>query len=373
MSVPASRVQVETTLAAHIATRIRAEGPISVAEYMRLALTHPEHGYYATRDPLGAAGDFTTAPEINQMFGELIGLWLGHQNTGLEGDAILAELGPGRGTLMADALRAAPSLADLPLWLVEVSAPLRDAQVTRFPDASWAGRLEELPDGPLLLIANEFLDALPVHQYLADGTSWREVQIGLDAAGGLTFGLSGPLPVGHAGPPDRGAWAERSPGVDAVIDEIARRIARFGGAALFIDYGYTAADRPTGSTLQAVRGHKRADPLAAPGEADLTWLLDFDALADRARTTAGIAARVTCQGAFLVGMGIGGRAQVLAQAQPSDADAIADALERLTMAGAMGERFKALAIYPEGQARPPGFDPATPVPSRMSENRRPGP
>ncbi|MEL6267732.1 MAG: SAM-dependent methyltransferase, partial [Pseudomonadota bacterium] len=176
------------------------------------------------------------------------------------------------------------------------------------------------------------------------------------------FGLSGPVEI--PAPPATGAWIETSTAADAVIDEVARRIATHGGAALILDYGHTAADRPPGPTLQAVRAHARAEPLAAPGEADLTWLPDFDALAARARATPGIAAWTAFQGAFLLELGIGQRAAALAAARPAEAGTIADALERLVMADAMGRRFKALAILPEGAPRPPGFDPATPVPER---------
>ncbi|MEL6773282.1 MAG: SAM-dependent methyltransferase [Pseudomonadota bacterium] len=358
----------ETPLMREVRARIFARGPISVAEYMALVLGDPQHGYYTTRDPLGVAGDFTTAPEISQMFGELVGLWLAQAavTQALDQAAPLIELGPGRGTLMADALRVAPALDTRPLWLVETSVTLRAVQSVRLPRARWIDRLDALPDTPMLLVANEFIDVLPLRQYLADERGWREIQVGLNESGdALSFGLSGvlPLPEGEA-PPAPGDWREESPAAEQAIGEIARRVATCGGAALLMDYGYVAADRPAGPTLQAVRGHTRTDALQAPGEADLTWLPDFDTLAATARTAAPVEAWVTTQGAFLTELGIGQRAAALATARPGDATALADGLERLVMAEEMGQRHKVLAILPKGQPRPPGFDPATPVPRR---------
>ncbi|HUF88036.1 MAG TPA: SAM-dependent methyltransferase [Thermohalobaculum sp.] len=339
-----------------IRARIRAAGPMSVADYMALCLTHPEHGYYATRDPLGARGDFITAPEISQMFGELVGLWLAQAwiEAGTPAPFRLVELGPGRGTAMADALRAsraAPGFAEAAdLWLVEVSGPLRAEQAKRLPGPRWAARLEEVPEGPLLLFANEFLDALPVRQYLATPEGWREKRVGLEGDR-LAWGLTAPLPGGCDAP--AGAWREESPAAEAVLGETARRIAAHGGAALVVDYGHRAAERPSGFTLQAVRGHARADPLEAPGEADLTWLIDFDRLGG---ALAPLATAITSQGAFLARLGLGARAEQLARARPDQAGAIAGALERLTGTGEMGTLFKALAAWPAGQPAPPGFE-----------------
>jgi SAM-dependent MidA family methyltransferase len=339
-----------------IRAQIRAAGPISVADYMALCLGHPIHGYYVTRDPLGTAGDFTTAPEISQMFGEMIGLWLARvwRDAGRPAPFRLVELGPGRGTLMADALRAArvaPGFhAAADLWLVETSPRLRAEQARRLPGARWADRLAQVPEGPMLLVANEFLDALPVRQYLATAGGWREKRVGLDGDR-LIWGLSAPLPGGRDAP--EGTWREESPAADAVAGEISGRIAQDGGAALIVDYGYCATDRPPGFTLQALRRHGAADPLAAPGEADLTWLIDFDRLA------AGLAPLGTAcaaQGAFLARLGIGQRAAALAAARPGEAGAIADALERLTAVDQMGTLFKALAAWGPGQPTPPGFE-----------------
>ncbi|MEO0427072.1 MAG: SAM-dependent methyltransferase [Pseudomonadota bacterium] len=361
MSEPACNMAEQTPLEAIIRAEIASRGPISVAEFMGLALGHPEHGYYTTRDPLGRGGDFTTAPEISQMFGEIIGLWLVNRLASLPAETrpALVELGPGRGTLMADALRAAPVLRDLPLTLVETSPVLRREQAARLPGCRHVAALSEVPEGPLLLVANEFLDALPIHQYLSDGKGWREVRVGLAREGALSFGLSDRLPGRR--PAHSGAWIEESPAAEDIVAETARRVAMHGGAALFIDYGYRAEDRPEGPTLQAIRSHARADPLAAPGTADLTWLPDFDRLAGVAAAAAPVSVSLAEQGAFLAALGIGQRAATLARSAPGEADAIADALDRLCGPDAMGKRFNVLAISPEG-SQPPGFPACAPLP-----------
>lgn len=383
-----------TPLERLIGGEIAETGPMTVARYMELCLAHPAYGYYATRDPLGAEGDFVTAPEISQMFGEMLGAWVVAVWQGMgRPDFRLVELGPGRGTLMADTLRvlrATGAAAAAELWFVETSGALRAEQARRVPGVRWATRLEEVPDGPAVVLANEFLDALPMRQFLKSAEGWRERVVGLappagrpaggraggpagshgrrcgDAGSALCWGLSDALPPISSGR-DRapvGAWAEVSPAADAVVAEIARRLA--GGssaapcAALVLDYGYRAADRPAGPTLQAVRRHAPADALAAPGAADLTWLVDFDALA---RGLAGRGARgaqvaLTTQGAFLARMGIGQRATALARGRPDRADAIADALERLTGADAMGTLFKVAGAISPGLPAPPGFEDA---------------
>ncbi|MDH3666567.1 MAG: SAM-dependent methyltransferase [Paracoccaceae bacterium] len=344
-------------LEAIIKAQIRASGPMSVAEYMALCLGHPEHGFYIKDDPLGAAGHFTTAPEISQMFGELIGLWLTQvwRDQGSPASFRLIELGPGRGTLMADALRAAGAVSGFAeaadLWLVETSPALRAEQAKRLPGAQWAERLELVPEGPALIVANEFFDALPVRQFLATAEGWREKQVGIDGDR-LAWGLSAPLPGQHDAP--EGAWRETSPIADAVAAEATRRIARDGGAALIVDYGYQAGDRPPGFTLQALKRHAPADPLAAPGGADLTWLIDFDHLAG---TLDPLATASTAQGTFLAALGLGQRAASLADARPDQAGAVADALDRLTGADQMGRLFNVLAAWPQGAAAPPGFGP----------------
>jgi len=331
-----------------IRREIVAGGPISVARYMELCLGHPEHGYYRHRDPLGAAGDFVTAPEVSQMFGEMIGAWVAAVWLAAgRPDFRLVELGPGRGTMMADALRVLRRAGAGPeIWLVETSPALRREQAARAPGAHWAERVEEVPDGPAVILANEFLDALPVRQFLASPAGWRERLVGL-REDKLTWGLSAPLTGGDDAPPE--AWREHSIQAEAVLGWIAGRLETAPSAALVIDYGYTAADRPAGPTLQAVRAHARADPLEAPGETDLTWLIDFDAVARS------LGAHVTGQGSFLGALGIGARAAALAAAAPDAADTIADALERLTAGDQMGTLFRVAGAVSPGMAPPPGF------------------
>jgi SAM-dependent MidA family methyltransferase len=358
-----------TPLARLIRAEIAATGPMTLARYMELCLLHPRHGLYATRDPLGAGGHFVTAPEISQMFGELIGAWVASLWHEMGRPAFrLVELGPGRGTLMADALRvlaAAGAARAAEVWLVEASAALRAEQARRLPGARWAARLEDVPEGPAIVLANEFLDALPVRQFLKTAEGWRERVVGVapDEQGALRWGLSDALPAHDAAP--LAAWAEISPAAALVTAEIARRLAAAPGAALIVDYGYRVADRPPGPTLQALRNHAPADPLAAPGEADLTWLIDFDAVA-RGLAAAGARVAVTGQGAFLARLGIGQRAAALARA-PGQAEATADALERLTGADAMGTRFKVAGAASAGLPAPPGFEASEFVASSVEE------
>jgi NADH dehydrogenase [ubiquinone] 1 alpha subcomplex assembly factor 7 len=365
-----------TPLERLIRAEIAAVGPMTVARYMELCLAHPRHGYYATRDPLGAAGDFVTAPEISQMFGEMVGVWVSAVWEGMGRPAFrLVELGPGRGTLMADALRvlrAAGAAGAAEVWLVETSAPLRAEQAARVPGARWAARLTDVPEGPAIVLANEFLDALPVRQFLRSGQGWRERMVGLAPPGGpgsspgqpcaapepaLRWGLSAALPMPEGAPSGApvGAWREVSPAADALVAELAGRLATHPGALLVIDYGYRAQDRPPGPTLQSLRRHAHADPLECPGEADLTWLVDFDALA-RGLGAVGAQVAVTTQGAFLARLGIGARAAALARAHPDRANEIADALARLTGDEAMGRLFKVAAAVSPGLPAPPGCE-----------------
>jgi len=338
---------------------------------MRETLGHPTHGYYATRDPLGAAGDFITAPEISQMFGELVGLWLlfNWLGAGSPDPFNLVELGPGRGTLMADALRAArvrPAFLEaMRLHLVETSPVLRDRQQETLLPATagleppqWHEALADVPDGPLLFVANELFDALPVHQFERSDAGWRERAVGLDAKGapawchvppGSAFALIDPGM--HALPP--GSIVEVSPAAIALAGEIGRRIADGGGAALIVDYG---SARPTGRpTLQAVRGHRRHDPLEAPGAADLTAHVDFGALARAAGETGAAVWGPVAQRDLLQRLGIRERAnQLAAEATPAQAADIDAALARLLDENGMGSLFQALAIT-GGDTPPPGF------------------
>jgi len=357
-----------TSLAATIRDRIRRFGPIPVAEYMALALAHPEHGYYRTRDPLGAAGDFVTAPEISQMFGELIGLWCAveWQRAGSPAPVNLVELGPGRGTLMADALRAArtmPQFRDaLRIHLVETSKPLRDRQRQTLAgfDATWHDTLDGVPPGPLLLVANEFFDALPVRQYVCSGGQWRERLVGLDGDRLRFVAADRPaaeaigFPASTRAAPD-GAVFERCPAALALAAAIGGRIARDGIAALIVDYG--PARSAAGESLQAVRGHEFHDVLADPGEADLTAHVDFESLGRAAREAgAGVFGPVT-QRTLLTRLGIEARADRLAAGAGAEKSEAIDAARRRLIGGdGMGTLFKALALVRPGLDAPAGFE-----------------
>ena len=355
-----------TALAALLRDIIAKDGPITVERYMAEALGNPAHGYYVTRDPLGAKGDFTTAPEISQMFGEMIGLWCvaTWQRMGAPSPFVLAELGPGRGTLMADALRAArlePRFLDAArLHLVETSPALREKQSAALSAhrPAWHDDVAALPDGPLLLVANEFFDALPIRQFERTADGWRERLIGCDAERFVSV-LSSSTPD-EALPHDApiGAVVEISPASLRVMDTIGKRIARHGGAALAIDYGYVRTDntRGWGDTFQALRGHQRHDPLDAPGQADLTAHVDFAALARAARDAGAVPHGPLPQGLFLKALGIDVRALRLARdATQEQRAAIDTALHRLTHADGMGLLFKALAVAHPSLGAPDGF------------------
>ena len=340
-------------LGARIAQLIEAQGPISVAEFMALA----NDAYYASRDPLGRQGDFITAPEISQVFGELIGLWIvqAWAAQGRPRAKRLVELGPGRGTLMADALRAArvvPEFLDgLEVVLVEASPRLRAAQAERVPGARWADRFDgSLGDAPLFLIANEFFDALPVRQFVKTAAGWRERMVTLGANRALAFALS---PLAVPGPADAplGGVMEMCPAARAIAADIARAVQTTGGAALIVDYGYDAPG--FGETLQAVRGHAFADILAHPGETDLSTHVDFSALAAAAADAAAFGP--VTQGAFLERLGIFARVERLVAANPPAASSLRSGAERLIHPDEMGKMFKVLAILPASAPPPPGF------------------
>ncbi len=352
-----------TALGRLVAARIAETGPISIAEYMSWCLSHPQYGYYMRGDPLGATGDFITAPEISQMFGELIGGWLvaAWEQAGRPAQFVLAELGPGRGTLMADALRVAARLPDFmaaaDLWLVETSPALRSLQAKTLAAhrPRWADRVEALPEAPLLLVANEFFDALPVCQFQRVDTFWRERRVGL-ADDALAFVWAAPqaapsLDAQFPGVPD-GALVETNPLGQAIAADLGARIASQGGAALIVDYG---AEGGTGDTFQAVADHASVDPLSAPGEADLTAHVSFDALASAATQGGARAFGPVPQGVFLERLGITARARKLAAAQPQNAPAVAAAHRRLTHPAEMGNLFRVLALS-QGDGLPPGFD-----------------
>lgn len=349
----------------HLKRHIAATGPITVAEYMAEVLPH----YYASRDPLGAAGDFTTAPEISQCFGEIIGAWLFVQwlNQNAPANAILAELGPGRGTLMADAIRGRFPVPDSGFhWppvphMVETSPVLRAKQAETLA-SSLVGRtpvfldsIDHLPDGPLFCIANEFFDALPIRQFVRRGDGFREICIGASPAG--LFRLEAPVDAKlvprHRRAMSDGDVIERCPAAEGIVHALATRIARQGGALLIIDYGYATPD--AGDSLQALRQHRPVDPLSTPGEADLTAHVDFTALSLVAQEAGAAVAGPVEQGHFLQANGITQRFERLISDNPGHATPLRIAHERLTAPAQMGQLFKALAILPPGVPRPDGF------------------
>jgi NADH dehydrogenase [ubiquinone] 1 alpha subcomplex assembly factor 7 len=354
-----------------IRRRIAAAGPMPVGEFMTLCLTDRAHGYYTTRDPLGERGDFITSPEVSQMFGELIGLWMAAvwKQMGEPSNLRVIELGPGRGTMMNDALRAAkvmPAFRDaLVLHLVEISPVLQAVQETTFEQLPvpmfWHGALADVPKGPAIIIANEFFDALPVHQAVKSERGWHERVVEIDAVGNLAFALA-PAPMPNFErllPP-----AVRAAPVDAIFEwrhdsvamEMGRRLAGEGGAALVIDYGH--AESAPGETLQAVGRHALVDPLTAPGDIDLTAHVDFQALARAVEAMGAASFGPVEQSQFLQRLGIETRAAALkAKAAPAAAAAVDIALARLTGHGrtGMGTLFKAAAFAHPQLGTPPGF------------------
>ncbi|WP_312165859.1 class I SAM-dependent methyltransferase [Phenylobacterium sp.] len=342
-----------------LTAQIRASGPMSVAQYMHACLHDPDFGYYATRPALGEAGDFITAPLVSQMFGELLGLWAVETWTRLGRPAQfrLVEMGPGDGTLMSDLLRAArlsPEFSEAAdVWLVEVSQPLRDRQRQTLGDhVSWAAALDEVPAGaPLILIANELLDCLPARQFVRTEKGWAERMVGLDDAGALAFGLAGAPAVERPAPV--GAILEHSAAQAALGDALAARIVADTGAALLIDYG--RAIPGFGDTLQALRRHRKESPLANPGEADLTVHADFPAVLAAASAQGAQTPQILTQGELLVRLGIGARAEALANARPDLGDLIERQLERLVSPDQMGDLFKAACIHSAG-FEPPAFE-----------------
>ncbi len=359
-------------LEAEIRRLIAIAGPMPIAQYMAACLTHPTHGYYMTRDPIGASGDFITAPEISQMFGELLGVWAAAvwRQMGSPENIRLVELGPGRGTMMADALRAAQVVPDfraaIAAHLVEVSPTLRQLQQQTLAETDvpklWHQSLNEVPEGPAIILANEFFDALPVHQAVKEDTGWHERVLDIDARGDFTLEIA-PDPMPHFEKILPARICEAPIGsiyewrTDSVALEIGRRVARFGGAALVIDYGH--AESEVGDTKQAVGEHSYANPLAAPGLVDLTAHVDFQSLAQAAES---IGARICGpleQGNFLQRLGIHARAAALkANAPPAKVNEIDAAVTRLIGSGArrMGVLFKALGIADPKLGTLPGFE-----------------
>lgn len=360
-----------TALAGRLRRLIEEQGPIPVARYMALALAHPTQGYYARRDPFGRAGDFVTAPEISQLFGELVGLLLAQHWLDLDrpARAHLVELGPGRGTLMADALRAARAVpgfaAAVDVHLVETSPALRERQAAALAGAGaarWHDELRGVPtDAPLLLLANEFLDALPVRQFVRRGGRWHERLVAVDAQGrfGPTLAPRAAPVAALASPAadalPEGTVLELGPAREAVAEEIARRVVAQGGLALLIDYG-SAPPLMLGDTFQGVRAHRKVDPLTAPGEVDLSAHVDFAALGRRALAAGAAAHGPLPQGLLLRRLGLELRLrQLAARATAEQRARLAGGAARLVEPDQMGELFKALALTPEGAPVPPGF------------------
>jgi SAM-dependent MidA family methyltransferase len=361
-------------LESEIRRLIALAGPMPVAEYMRLCLTHPQYGYYVAREPIGAGGDFITAPEVSQMFGELIGLWLAAawNEMGAPENVRVVELGPGRGTMMLDALRAAKLAKDfyaaVVLHLVEISPKLQAVQRQRFEDhevpVQWHRTLADVPDGPVIIVANEFIDALPVHQAVRQADGWHERVIDIAADGDLVMSTApdvlphfeATLPRELRQSPEGSIYEWRS---DTFAFDIGKRV-RKDGVALIIDYGHVR--QGLGETLQAVAGHGFADPLQSPGQADLTAHVDFAALALSADIMGARSHGPVSQHDFLRSLGVERRAAALEASAPEKAEAIDGALARLTGTGPdqMGDLFKVLAITDPKIGPLPGLQAARP-------------
>lgn len=359
-----------TPLETEIRRMIAFDGPMPVSDYMRTCLGHPKYGYYVTRDPFGPLGDFTTAPEISQMFGELIGAWAATvwRQMGSPAHLNLVELGPGRGTLMADVLRTAKALpefrAALSVHLVEMSdvlaAKQRETLAFSGTQITWHHDVRDIPEGPSIFLANEFFDALPVNHYVRSHQGWHERVVIVGKDDKLAFAVN-PVPALNY-EKMMASKVDKVPigGIDewrsvAYILEVIRQLRTNGGAALVIDYGYTQSQ--PGETLQAVRGHQYADVLTEPGELDLTAHVDFGALADASQASKVQVGGPLTQGEFLRRLGIEQRAARLKQsATPQQAADIDTALARLTAPDQMGELFKVLAIGDPKLGVLPGFE-----------------
>ncbi len=358
-----------TRVERHLADLIRAQGPISVATFMTVVLGHPEYGYYSVQRPFGKKGDFTTSPEISQVFGELIGLWSVQVwgDLGKPSPFNFVELGPGRGVLMADALRAisqvAPDFIDAAhIHLVETSRRLRHEQAQRLPkNIQWQDRFDQVPKAPTIVIANEFFDALPIHQYVLSGDGWRERLVECDdTPEGTAFRFTdSPLAchpeIAITLPTQIGDIVEVSSASLAIVTELAGVISTFGGAGLFVDYGSTT--RGVGDTLQAVRNHQHHPVLKEIGMADLTAHVDFESLAEAAVSAGTTATRAIEQRVFLERLGIHHRAETLCRGKdPQTSMAIHQDIDRLIAPDKMGALFKVMAIAGSKDLVPAGFE-----------------
>ena len=379
----------ENPLAIKLKARIKKQGPITLHDYMEAVLTDPEFGYYIVRDPFGTTGDFITAPDVCQIFGELLGLWCVHvwAELGQPKGCKLIELGPGRGALMSDALRAASLVPEflnsIEVHFVETSPALRAEQEQRIrseardhgreiPKLFWHDRLEDVPQGPTFLLANEFLDALPIRQYQFNKGQWFERMVGVDEAGSFTYSIanepcSSPerLPIVKKQAVD-GDFLELSPASKAVIEEMGRRASAHPFAGLLIDYGY---DEPAyGDSFQAIKNHQFSDPLSDPGLADVTAHVDFSAVLQVA-TRIGLAVEGSVtQRDFLISLGVRERAAQLMQSQENmiSAQQFMTGLQRLIDPDQMGSLFKVVAITGVDQPRVPGFDHRSDLESDLS-------
>ena len=346
--------------------KIQSAGPISIADYMAMALSHPEHGYYIKRDPFGARGDFITAPEISQIFGEMIGLWCAQMWLQLGGGPIsLVELGPGRGSLMADVLRATKSMVGfhdaVTIHMVETSPTLAHAQYMRLrddhPRIEWLDHVDALPDTRTILIANEFFDALPIKQYVMTDDGLRERRVGWsETTQAFEFVLAEPglmlAKSGHTIPP--GTVMEHSPASRSIMRQLATHIHQHGGAGIIIDYGYLGEAHH--DTLQALKAHLFHPVLAEPGEADITAHVDFTSLMEIARDAGNGVAPLIHQGEFLIRMGAQLRLEMLLRhATPEQRSQLITGLERLISPQAMGELFKVMAFVSDARLELPGF------------------
>lgn len=352
-------------LKAEIVDLIRQEGPIGIGRYMALALGHPRHGYYMTRDPFGQEGDFTTAPEISQMFGELIGLWAAHlwQAMGAPSRFRLVELGPGRGTLMADMLRATriiPGFREaVSVHLVETSPVLRQRQAATLADSEpvWHDSVGEALSGPVIVVANEFLDALPLDQFVMTPEGWRERLVGLNEDGDLAFGLASGREDSLRLAAEAGTVFEQPTLALDIVAQVAGHVATEGGAGLFVDYGSVRSG--FGDTLQAMKRQAFVDPLAEPGEADLTVHVDFERMGQAALKVGAALHGPANQRDFLLALGLPQRAQALSlKADTAQREAISAAFDRLIESGetGMGDLFKVLALSHRNLPPLPGFD-----------------
>jgi NADH dehydrogenase [ubiquinone] 1 alpha subcomplex assembly factor 7 len=366
----------QSPLETEIRRRIALAGPMPVRQFMTLCLTHPDHGYYMGRDPFGRAGDFVTSPEISQVFGELIGLWAASvwHLMGQPENIRLVELGPGRGTMMLDALRAAQVVpafrAAIVVHLIEVSPALKGRQQTALSaldiPVMWHQSLDDLPDGPAIVIANEFIDALPVNQAIKQFNGWYERVIEIGSDGNLTFGIANeviPLfdqlvPQSVRDAPIGAIYEWRTDNLPLTLGQ---RLVHQGGAALIIDYGHVAS--AVGETLQAIGGHAHVNPLQSAGEVDVTAHVDFQAFAHAAESMGARVHGPIEQARFLRNLGIDKRAQALtAYAPPEKVETIKGAIARLLGEGRtdMGKMFKAIAIADPKLGALPGFESTPP-------------